>query len=86
MIDMWISRGGVVRELENGIWRTKVDEFEFKLEFYEDDAGEYRWRLAAINGNIVATSGEGYANREDCRDIANKIFLTTFQPEVSILW
>lgn len=83
---MWISRGGVVRELENGIWRTKVDEFKFKLEFYEDEAGEFRWRLLAHNGNVVATSGEGYKNRKDCHDIARNIFMTSFQPEVSVLW
>ena len=29
-------------------------------------AGEYRWRLKAANGRIVAESGEGYGNRADC--------------------
>ena len=83
---MWISRGGVVMELNNGVWSTKMDTSQFDLEFYKDDAGEYRWRLVAENGNIVATSGEGYANRQDCTDIANKIFLETLQPDVSFLW
>lgn len=27
---------------------------------YRDDAKEYRWRLRAGNGKIVADSGEGY--------------------------
>ena len=30
-----------------------------KFEVYEDRAGEYRWRLKAGNGQVVA-SGEGY--------------------------
>lgn len=33
-----------------------------KYEFYRDQAGEWRWRLKASNGRIVA-SGEGYKTR-----------------------
>ena len=33
-----------------------------KYEIYRDDAGEWRWRLTASNGRIVA-SGEGYKRR-----------------------
>lgn len=33
---------------------------EAKIEVYEDNAGEWRWRLVAANGKIVADSGEGY--------------------------
>ncbi|WP_164162792.1 MULTISPECIES: YegP family protein [Stenotrophomonas] len=29
-------------------------------------AGDWRWRLVADNGEIVATSGEGYHNKADC--------------------
>lgn len=32
---------------------------------YKDAAGEWRWRLIAANGRIVATPGEGYANKSD---------------------
>lgn len=38
-----------------------------KFEMYRDEAGEWRWRLKAVNGLIIATSGEGYVNKEDCR-------------------
>lgn len=27
---------------------------------------EYRWRLRATNGRIIADSGEGYFNKSDC--------------------
>ncbi len=27
---------------------------------------EWRWRLRAINGRIIADSGESYKNRDDC--------------------
>ena len=36
-----------------------------KFVVYRDGNGEYRWRLVASNGKIVA-SGEGYKNKADC--------------------
>lgn len=38
-----------------------------KYEVYRDKAGEYRFRLRARNGKIVAAS-EGYASRQACLD------------------
>ena len=34
-----------------------------KLEIYRDARSEWRWRLRASNGRIVANSGEGYRRR-----------------------
>ena len=34
------------------------------FEVYEDSAGEWRWRLVAVNGNIIADSGEGYNSKQ----------------------
>lgn len=31
-----------------------------KFEVYKDRRGEFRWRLKHSNGNILATSSEGY--------------------------
>lgn len=36
---------------------------------YKDNAGEWRWRRTAANGNVVGASTEGYVNKSDC--IAN---------------
>jgi uncharacterized protein YegP (UPF0339 family) len=33
---------------------------------YKDSASQYRWRLRARNGRIIADSGEGYRSRADC--------------------
>jgi uncharacterized protein len=30
------------------------------FELYKDKKGEFRWRLRHANGNILATSSEGY--------------------------
>ena len=37
------------------------------FEVYQDAAGEYRWRLVAANGQIIAAAGEGYTTRSDAR-------------------
>jgi hypothetical protein len=34
------------------------------FEVFEDGAGEWRWRLVATNGNIIADSGEGYSSKQ----------------------
>jgi uncharacterized protein YegP (UPF0339 family) len=34
------------------------------FELYEDSGGEWRWRLVATNGNIIADSGEGYNSKQ----------------------
>lgn len=33
---------------------------------YKDNGGEWRWRLVAGNGRIIAESGEGYHHKQDC--------------------
>ena len=37
-----------------------------KFETYADTKGEARWRLKATNGQVIATSGQGYKNKGDC--------------------
>jgi len=34
-----------------------------KFEIYRDTRSEYRWRLKAANGRIIADSGEGYVSK-----------------------
>ena len=34
------------------------------FELYQDTAKEWRWRLIASNGNIIADSGEGYNSKQ----------------------
>lgn len=35
-------------------------------EVYRDSSGEWRWRLKARNGRIIATGAEGYLDEDDC--------------------
>jgi len=34
-----------------------------KVEIYRDNRGEWRWRLRAGNGRIIADGGEGYTRK-----------------------
>jgi uncharacterized protein YegP (UPF0339 family) len=40
---------------------------------YQDALRQYRWRLKASNGRIIADSGEGYKNLSDCQHAINLI-------------
>ena len=45
-----------------------------RLEKYIDIASEWRWRIRAANGRIMADSGEGYRNEGDCNNAIRSIF------------
>lgn len=36
------------------------------FEVYSDKRSEWRWRLVASNGLIIADSGQGYTHKVDC--------------------
>jgi uncharacterized protein YegP (UPF0339 family) len=55
------------RDCKNAIDRIKKDAAtRLKFETYQDKAKAYRWRLKATNGQIIATSGQGYKDPRSC--------------------
>jgi putative transcriptional regulator len=38
-----------------------------------DARGEWRWKLIAANGRLIATSAEGYKNKRDCVDAIDQV-------------
>jgi len=46
----------------------KKDESKMKFELYKDKAGEFRWRLKAANGAVLATPGQGYKDKADAKN------------------
>lgn len=38
-----------------------------KFEIYKSRGGEYKWRLKASNGEIIAV-GEGYKSKQNCKN------------------
>jgi uncharacterized protein YegP (UPF0339 family) len=56
-----------------GVERLKGDLGKYKFEVYQDKAKEYRWRLKASNGQIVAASSDGYKAKSDCQNAIESI-------------
>ncbi len=43
------------------------------FEIYSDAKKEHRWRLKASNGQVIATSGQGYKAKADCKHAIESI-------------
>ncbi|QEH37301.1 tryptophanyl-tRNA synthetase [Aquisphaera giovannonii] len=56
------------RDRANAIERIKKDARTLKFEQYDDAKGEIRWRLKSSNGQVIATSGQGYKDKRDCEN------------------
>ena len=58
-----------------------------KFETYADKKKEHRWRLKSSNGQVIATSGQGYKDKRDCdsaierikKDAATKLKFETYE-------
>ena len=56
-----------------------------KLEIYKDNSGEWRWRLKASNGRIVATGGEGYKRHSSCHSSMLNVWGTFASDDFEII-
>ncbi len=56
-----------VGEIEDHTVEPIVEVKHPQFELYEDKAGEYRFRLKARNGEVIATS-EGYKSKSGCEN------------------
>lgn len=50
---------------------------DLKAELYQDKRNEWRWRIKAGNGKILAICSEGYKNKRDCVNSLELILNTT---------
>lgn len=50
--------------------------------YYKDSKGEWRWRLKAANGRIIADSGEGYKSEKECLDGIDLVKVSSAAPVV----
>ena len=53
-----------------------------KFEIYTDNAGKYRFRLKASNGQVIA-SGQGYSSKESCLNGIESV--KTNAPDASVV-
>ena len=77
--DDWIIRGvqGEFYPCKPDIFAATYEPAEphpvAHVELFTDPTGDHRWRAIARNGEIVATSGEGYRNAAHARAMAERI-------------
>ena len=60
-----VKKNAPIANLEDQTVEGFVEQKHPKFEVYQDKAGEFRFRLKATNGQIIAT-GEGYTKKESC--------------------
>jgi uncharacterized protein YegP (UPF0339 family) len=51
-----------------GTAQARLQDSKLKFELYKDKADEFRWRLKAANGEILATPGQGYKAKADAKN------------------
>ena len=62
-----VRKNAPIAAVENQTVEGYATEKHPKFEVYTDKAGEFRFRLKASNGQIIAT-GEGYASKANCQN------------------
>lgn len=55
-----------------------------RFQLFRDRAGEWRWRLVHRNGNIIATSGEGYTRRHNAEKGLRSVVANAPDAEVEL--
>ena len=53
-------------DCQKGVQRIKTEADKLAFEIYEDNSSEFRWRAKAANGQVAATSSQGYKAKADC--------------------
>ena len=67
------ARDAIGRVKEDGPTASVLEYGTPHFEVYEDSAGEWRWRMVASNGRIVADGGEGYSSRSAVRRAVSNV-------------
>ena len=45
----------------------------WRFQIYQDRGGQFRWRLKAPNGLVIADSGESYVTRSNAKRAAESV-------------
>ena len=62
-----VAKNAPIANLEDQTISSFKTETNPKFEIYKDKAGEFRFRLKAKNGEIIAAS-EGYVKKDSCKN------------------
>lgn len=55
------------------------------FEVFQDGDGDWRWRLVATNGNIIADSGEGYTTKQGVKRGIQSVKTNAPQAEITVV-
>ena len=76
-----VMKNAVVANVED----QTVENYEVlthpKFELYKDKAGEFRFRLKARNGEVIAT-GESYTTKANCKNGINSVIKNARDAEI----
>jgi uncharacterized protein YegP (UPF0339 family) len=53
--------------------KKELAEDKAKFEVYEDNAKAFRWRLKAINGQVIAAANKGYKEKGEAEKVVDTI-------------
>ncbi len=67
-----VQKNAPVAAIEDQTVEGFATEKHPKFELYKDKAGEFRFRLKATNGQVIAT-GEGYSSHANCLNGINSV-------------
>jgi len=70
---VFLAATAAIRGPYSGQLLAAQDAGKLTFELYKDNAQEFRWRLKSANGQILATSGQGYKAKADCQKGVQRI-------------
>ncbi len=76
-----VKKNAVIANIEDQTVDGYTVEKNPKFEVYNDKAGEFRFRLKAINGQVIAT-GEGYKAKAGCMNAIESVKKNASDAEV----
>ncbi len=74
---------GLITKSETATKTPAKKKREMKFEIYQDEKGEFRWRLKGANGEIIAVSSEGYTTDQMLKKTLNNLISSVAKGEIT---
>jgi uncharacterized protein YegP (UPF0339 family) len=69
----WLSGSSDVVSFTGQLSAAQAGEAKLTFEIYQDASKEYRWRLKRADDKLLATAGQGFSAKADCRKSVDRI-------------
>jgi len=70
---LWLGWSGAPAPYSGGLAAAHAGGDKLKFEIYQDAAKEYRWRLKGTDDKVLATAGQGFVAKADCRKSVDRM-------------